>query len=90
MIIEGLLNLISWLLGVLLTPIDIPDLPQGVAIAITRLSGYLGDGLGILAAFTHYQFLLSLLAIVIVIDVAVLLWKFIRWVLQKIPMGGIN
>ena len=90
MIIEGLLNLILWLLGLLMIPIDIPSLPEGANTALTRMYSYLADGAGILAAFTHYQFLLSLLAIVFVIDAALLLWKFIRWVIQKIPMGGME
>lgn len=90
MIIEGLLNLILWLLGLLMTPIDIPDLPQGVSTALSYMYTYLADGAGILAAFTHYHFLMALLAIVFVIDAALLLWKFIRWVIQKIPMGGME
>lgn len=90
MIIEGLLTLIHWLLDLLLTPIDIPDLPEGVASALSSVYQFLADGLGIFAAFTHYRFIFSLFAIVIIIDVAMLLWKFVRWVLQKIPMGGIN
>lgn len=90
MIIEGLLNLILWLLGLLMTPIDIPDLPQGVSEALSRMSVYLLDGVGIFAAFTHYQFLMALLVIVFVIDASLLLWKFIRWVIQKIPMGGME
>lgn len=90
MIIEGLLNLILWLLGLLMYPIDIPDLPEGVSTALSYMYTYLADGAGIFAAFTHYQFLMALLAIVFVIDAALLLWKFIRWVIQKIPMGGIE
>lgn len=90
MIIEGLLNLLSSLLGLLLTPIDIPSLPPEVATTLSAMYGYLADGLGIFAAFTHFSFLITLFGIVIVIDVAMLLYKFIRWVLQKIPMAGIE
>lgn len=90
MIIEALLTLIHWLLGLLMIPIDIPDLPQGVSLALSRMYTYLADGLGIFAAFTHYQFIMSLFAIVVVIDAAMLVWKFIRWVIQKIPMGGMS
>ena len=65
MIIEALLTLIHWLLDLLMTPIDIPDLPQGVSLALSRMYSYLADGLGIFAAFTHYQFIMSLFAIVV-------------------------
>lgn len=90
MIIEALLTLIHWLLDLLMTPIDIPSLPEGAQTALSRMYAYLADGLGIFAAFTHYQFIMALFAIVIVIDAALLVWKFIRWVIQKIPMGGME
>lgn len=90
MIIEGLLNLLSSLLGLMLGPIDIPSLPPEVASTLSSIYVYLADGLGIFAAFVHFNFLMSLFAIVLIIDAAMLIWKFVRWVLQKIPMAGIN
>lgn len=90
MIIEGLLNILSWLLGLLLAPIDIPDLPQGVHTAIAWAMDHLLAGLGIFAAFTHFSFLMTLFGIVVVIESAMLLYKFIMWILKKIPVAGIE
>lgn len=90
MIIEGLLSLIRSLLTALLSPIDIPDLPSNVQTLISRAVGYCVDGLGIFAAFTHFDFIMSLVAIVLIIEAAMLLYKFIRWILKKIPMANIE
>lgn len=90
MIIEALLTLIKRLLELLLAPIQIPDLPDSVQSVISQAMTYLLDGLGIFAAFTHYQFLMALLALVIVIEAAMLVYKFVLWVLKKIPAAGIE
>ena len=90
MILEGLLTVIQKLLEVLLAPIQIPDLPPSVQDIITQAMTYLLDGLGIFAAFTHYQFLMALLAIVIIIEAAMLIYKFVLWILKKIPAAGIE
>lgn len=90
MIIEALLTLIKKLLELLLSPIQIPDLPDSVQSVITQAMAYLLDGLGIFAAFTHYQFLMALLALVIIIEVAMLVYKFVLWILKKIPAAGIE
>lgn len=90
MIISGLLNLIKLLLTALLSPIHIPDLPQNVNTLLNQAVGYMVDGLGIFAAFTHFSYIMALLAIVLIIEGAMLLYKFIRWVLKKIPMANIE
>ena len=90
MIIEGLLSLVRNLLELLLAPIQIPDLPESVQGVISQAMTYLLDGLGIFCAFTHYQFLITLLALVIIIDASMLIYKFVRWVLKKVPAAGIE
>ena len=90
MLIEGLLSLIGWLLGLLLTPIDIPDLPPEVHAAIQWAMSKLVDGLGIFAAFTHFSFIMALFAIVVIIEAAFLIYKFVLWVIKKIPMASIE
>lgn len=90
MILEGLLAIVQKLLETLLSPINIPDLPSDVSAVITKAMTYLLDGLGIFAAYTHYQFLMALLAIVIIIDAAMLVYKFVLWILRKIPAVGID
>lgn len=90
MIISGLLNLVKLLLTALLSPIHIPALPANVNTILNTGVGYMVDGLGIFAAFTHYQYIMGLFAAVLVIEAAMLLYKFIRWLLKKIPMANIE
>lgn len=90
MIIEGLLSLIYNLLSLLMTPIDIPDLPSEASTVMSQAAVKLSEGAGILAAFCHYSYIISLVTIIIVIDAALLVWKFIRWILQKIPMAAVE
>lgn len=87
MIVEALLNLVHWLLSLLLTPLHIPELPSGVAAVLSSGLTYLLDGVAIFAALTHYQYILALFSAVLVIQAAMLLYKFIRWLLQKLPVS---
>lgn len=90
MIVEGLLHLIYWLLSLLLAPITIESLPEGVSDAVSWATTYISQGLSILAAFTHLGYLLTLFSFVIIIDISMILYKFIRWLLRKIPMVEID
>lgn len=90
MIIEGLLSVIKKLLTLLLSPIDIPSLPSGVQEVISKGMNYIIDGLGIFASFTHYQFIMALISIVLVIESAFLLYKFVLWLLRKVPAAAIE
>ena len=90
MLIEGLLTLISWLLGLLLTPIHIPELPENVHAAIIWAVSKFVDGLSIFAAFTHFSFIMTLFGIVVIIDAAFLVYKVVLWILKKIPMASIE
>lgn len=90
MIIEGLLTLFQRIIGLLLTPINIPSLPEGVQTVMQSVGTYITQGLGLIGAFVHLPFLLSLFAIVVIIDAAMLIYKFIVWVLRKIPMAGME
>lgn len=90
MIVDSLLGLISSFLSLLLAPITIPALPEGVASLLQQAAVYFGDGLGIFAAFTHFNFIMTLFGIVVLIDAAMLVYKFIVWLLKKIPMASIE
>lgn len=87
MIVEALLNLVKGLLILLLTPIQIPPLPEGVVTTLEAGTTYMIDGLSIFAAFTHYQYIFGLLAVVLIIQAAMLLYKFVMWIIKKIPLS---
>ena len=90
MIIDGLLNLIYNLLDLLFTPIDIPDLPQQASTVMSEAATRLSEGAGIFATFCHYQYIITLVTVVLAIDAALLIYKFIRWIIQKIPMASVE
>ena len=90
MIIEGLLNVIKSLLTLLLSPIDIPSLPNDVPIIIQTALGYITDGLGLAAYLTHWSYIRTLVIASLAIEGAMLLYKFILWILKKIPMAAVE
>ena len=89
MIITALLNVIHFLLDKLLI-FSIPKLPEQALDYIDTLFDYIVAGTGIVANYTPLSYLLTLFAIVISVDIALLLYKFVMWILRKIPMLGIE
>lgn len=90
MILEALMSLLVDFLDLLLTPIHISSLPPGVDDIMETGLGYIQAGLGIIASFCHLSYILTLFGIVIIIDVAMVVYKFVRWILQKIPMASVE
>lgn len=90
MIVKGLLDLLYGIFDVLTLPISIPGIPDGVKEIIATALDYITSGVGILAQFFDMNYLLGLFSIVIIIEGAVLVYKFVMWVLKKIPMLGIE
>jgi hypothetical protein len=90
MIVELLLSFAFVLLSLLTAPINLPDLPQGVLQTITTYLQYLTDGLVILDCYVDLQYLLVLFGLIVLVDVALLLYKAIMWFIKKIPMLNIK
>lgn len=90
MIVELLLSFAFILLSLLTAPINLPDLPQGVLQTITTYLQYLTDGLVILDCYVDLQYLLILFGLIVLVDVALLLYKAIMWFIKKIPMLNIK
>lgn len=90
MIIKGLMELIYNLFALLTAPINIPSLPDDVKSMITTALEYIQMGLGLLANWTDLSYLLVLFGIVAAVDVGMLLYKLVMWVLAKIPMLNIK
>lgn len=87
MVLNAILQAFAGLLDLLLTPVHIPPLPEGLSSAISSGMGYVLDGLTIIAAFTHWSFLCGLFWAALAIEAVVLAYKFIRWIIQKIPVS---
>ena len=90
MIIEALMQVVYKIFEILTLPIQIPALPEEINGVIDTVVGYLEMGLGILANYTDLGYLLILFGLVISVDVGVMLYKFVMWVLRKIPMLGMS
>lgn len=90
MIIEMLLDALYAIFSVLTLPINIPDLPEQIYSSIEILFEYLLAGAGILNNFVPVPYLLVLLGIIVAVDVGIMLYNFVMWILKKIPMLNIK
>lgn len=87
MIVTAILNLVAGLLGLLLSPLHIPALPEGVSSVMSTGMSYVRDGLTLIAAYTHWGFLCALFFAAVAIEAAMLVYKFVMWIIKKIPVS---
>jgi hypothetical protein len=90
MIIQALLSLVKGLLLLLLLPFHIPSLPSNVETVLASVASYLSAGLGIFATFAHLHYILVLFWAAVGIEAAFLVYKFILWIIRKIPAVSIE
>lgn len=90
MIIEMLLNALYGVFKVLTTPINIPDFPEQGLEYVNQFFDYLEMGAGILANYTPLGYLMILFGVLIAVDVGILLYHFVMWIIRKIPMLGMS
>ena len=87
-IIKALLSLITGLISMI--PFSIPSLPSQVGDVFHTLLGYLNDGIGFLSNFVHMEYIGVLFGIFVGIEAALLVYKFVMWIIKKIPMLGVQ
>ena len=90
MIIEALMQVVYRLFAILTSNINIPPLPEGISDIMSEVLGYLETGMGLLANYTDLGYLVVLFGVIIAVDVGVLLYKLVMWIIRKIPMVGIS
>lgn len=90
MIIKALLELVYGLFNLLTVAIDIPSMPDGVMSSINDYMQYIESGIGIVANFCNLNYVLLLFGVIVAVDIGVLVYKFVLWILKKIPMIGIE
>ena len=90
MIIEALMNVIYMLFELLTSPISIPSLPVGVQDVITGALDFISVGVAFLANYCDIGYLVTLFGVILAVDAGMLIYKFVMWVLKKIPMIGIQ
>lgn len=90
MLIEILLNIVLAFLRVVLLPLQIDNIPQDVLTIFATLTGYLIDGARVVCAYIHVTYFALLLGIVIAVNTLINGYRFLMWVLRKIPFFGID
>lgn len=90
MIIELLLDVLYNVFKLLTTPINIPPMPEEALDYINQFFDYLTMGAGILANYTPFGYLMILLGVIIAVDIGILLYHFVMWIIRKIPMAGMS
>lgn len=90
MIIESVLNVIYNLFELLTSPIDLPNLPASVGDFMADALTYISMGAGILANYTHFSYLVTLLGLVLAVEVGIMLYNFVMYILHKIPFVNIK
>lgn len=90
MIIEALMQVVYKLFEILTLPIQIPSLPPEISNIMDTVLEYLQMGLGLLANYCDLGYLLTLFGLVMAVDVGVLLYKMVMWIIRKIPMLGMS
>lgn len=90
MIIKGLFTLLYNLFDTLTSAIDIPNLPSDIDTTINSALGYIQGGFDYLRFFTHWNFLMILLGISLVVGTVFKSTGLLMWILKKIPFLGIE
>lgn len=88
MIVKLLFTLVTGIIGII--PFEIPSFPADVATYLETFKGYIFQGIGFVKFFLPWSYIVVLLKIVLGIIVALELYKFIMWILRKIPMLGMK
>lgn len=89
MIIEALMNVIYTVLDTLMV-FELPSLPEEVFGFMADATSYLTSGVGILANYVHFPYLVVLFGTIALYDALLLGWRAIMWILRKIPFLGIE
>lgn len=93
MIIKLCMELVVAVLRVLLSGIALvvpADKWETVQDVMSDVYGYLEQGAGVLASYTHFTYLCNLLSIVILFKAFLWGYHVIMWILRKIPYWGVR
>ena len=92
MILEALLSIVKAFLILIMSPINFPSLPEGLLTVLhdLKFSQAIASGLSIIACYTHFAFLSGLFLTIMVFRTLEFLYKWICWVLRKIPILNVR
>ncbi len=90
MIVLILITAFLGLIAAYLLIIVFPGLAPAVTSALDAIVYYLGQAMGIVWVFVPQTITVTLMTLAVAIEVIVLGYKFVMWILRKIPMAGIE
>lgn len=90
MIVELVFDLIYAVLSVLTLSLKLPSMPVKVVEIIATAMDYITSGIAIVSAYVDMSYLLMLFGVIFAIEVALLAYHIIMWILRKIPILGIE
>lgn len=93
MIIKLCMELVLAVLRLLLSGIAlvVPSADwQSVQAVMSDVYGYLEQGAGVVAAYTHFSYLCTLLSLVVLVKTFLAGYHLIMWILRKIPYWGVR
>lgn len=90
MIIKGIFELVYTMLNIVLTPINLPQLPDGIQSIFDELLQVMVGSVGLLGLFLDFSVVKWLIPIVIAVANFEKIWNMIMFILRKIPFLGIE
>lgn len=73
-----------------ISSISFPSIAAQVSSAIDAIVFYLGQALDIVWLFVPRTITVTLMSLAVAVEVIVLGYKFVMWILRKIPVAGID
>lgn len=70
--------------------ITFPELAPAVESALDALIFYVGQAIDIVWIFVPKTITITLMSLAIAVEIVVLGYKFVMWILRKIPTAGIS
>ena len=90
MVVAILIGVFIALVAAYILVIQFPGLVPAVGSAVDALIFYLGQAMDIVWLFVPKAVTIALMTLAIGVEVVVLGYKFVMWILRKIPMAGID
>lgn len=91
MIIQSICDLFIKFFTTVLQFINIPQIPEDIVSQVnSTIDTMIQRGSELIDLFLPYNIAKILLLIVIVIELAVVIYHFVLWVIKKIPLAGMS
>lgn len=90
MIVKGLCELVYSLLAIVFSPVQLPQMPEGVQNVFDELLEVLKGSVGLASVFLDFNVVKWLIPVVLVVANFEKVWNMIIFILRKIPFLGIE